>query len=182
MSGTFLITEYKPGKMRVVFDCSALYQDVSLNQQLLQGPVPRQRILESLEEGVLAVAAAMAKMDSSAKILTSGWHRNRLRWKFAKEPLETWSRGRNVSQRRWPDQESKSCYCHRFPRWLRQTPRNLLSISKGPFRKLFYCCQGIKLQTRESPPRSHNVKETITLIELVYKQRKTLTNERWMIY
>ena len=121
MSGTFLITEYKPGKMRVVFDCSALYQDVSLNQQLLQGPVPRQRILESLEEGVLAVAAAMAKMDSSAKILTSGWHRNRLRWKFAKEPLETWSRGRNVSQRRRPDQESKSCYCHRFPRWLRQT-------------------------------------------------------------
>ena len=53
-----------------------------------------------------------------------------------------------------------------------------LSISKGPFRKLFYCCQGIKLQTRESPPRSHNVKETITLIELVYKQRKILSNER----
>ena len=53
-----------------------------------------------------------------------------------------------------------------------------LSISKGPFRKLFYCCQGIELQTRESPPRSHNVKETITLIELVYKQRKTLSNER----
>ena len=58
--------------MRVVFDCSTLYQGASLNQQLLQGPVPRQRILESLEEGILAVAAAKAKMDSSAKKLTSG--------------------------------------------------------------------------------------------------------------
>ena len=47
-----------------------------------------------------------------------------------------------------------------------------------PVQKVFYCCQGIKLQTRESPPRSHNVKETITLIELVYKQRKKLSNEQ----
>ena len=57
--------------MRVVFDCSALYKGVSLNQQLLQGPVPRQGILELLEEGILAVTAAKEKMDSSAKKLTS---------------------------------------------------------------------------------------------------------------
>ena len=40
-SGTSLILTYHPKKqdqIRIVFDCSAVFQDQSLNKHLLQGP------------------------------------------------------------------------------------------------------------------------------------------------
>ena len=43
-----VLNEAKPGKIRIVFDCAARYQDVSLNNQCLQGPVLTNKLIEVL--------------------------------------------------------------------------------------------------------------------------------------
>ena len=71
----------KPGKMRVVFNCSALYQGVSLNQQLLQGPDLTNNltgILCRFQKERIALMCDIQAMFHQVKV--DGIHRNYLRF------------------------------------------------------------------------------------------------------
>ena len=55
----------KPGKVRIVFDCAAKYHEISLNQQLLQGPDfanPLVGVLTRFRQETTAIAADIEGM------------------------------------------------------------------------------------------------------------------------
>ena len=85
----------KPGKMRVMFDCSALYQGVSLNQQLLQGPDLTNNltgILCRFQKERIALMCDIQVMFHQVKV--DGIHRDYLRFlwwddeNFDSDPVE----------------------------------------------------------------------------------------------
>ena len=43
-----VVNPHKPDKLRVVFDCSAKYKDISLNKSLMQGPHLRPHLMNNL--------------------------------------------------------------------------------------------------------------------------------------
>ena len=59
----YLYHPCKPDKIRVVFDCAAVYQEVSLNQRVLQGPDLPNRLLGVLSRFRFGIIAIMGDIE-----------------------------------------------------------------------------------------------------------------------
>ena len=85
----------KPDKVRVVFDCAAKFQNVSLNQQILQGPDLTNSltgVLTRFREQPIAIMADIEKMFYEVRVPTEDSRYLRFLWwpsgDMAKEPEE----------------------------------------------------------------------------------------------
>ena len=85
----------KPGKVRVVFDCSAKYRGTSLNDQLLQGPDLTNTlvgVLTRFREQPVALTADIEKMFYQVRVLSTDCDALRFLWwprgDLSKDPEE----------------------------------------------------------------------------------------------
>lgn len=80
-STPWCLSPRKPGKIRVVFDCSAKYKDVALNTVLLQGPDLTSQlvgVLTRFRENKVAIIGDIEKMFYQVKVIPE--HQNYLRF------------------------------------------------------------------------------------------------------
>ena len=78
-----VIHPQKPGKVRVVFDCAAKFQNVSLNQQILQGPDLTNSltgVLTRFREEPIAIIADIEKMFYQVRVPTEDSKYLRFLW------------------------------------------------------------------------------------------------------
>ena len=78
-----VIHEHKPGKVRVVFDCAARYEDTSLNDQLLQGPDLTNNltgVLLRFRQEPVALMADVEQMFHQVRVAPDDCHALRFLW------------------------------------------------------------------------------------------------------
>jgi hypothetical protein len=130
-----VVTDKKPDKLRVVFDCSSQYQGRSLNERCLQGPDLINKLLPVLlrfRQHSLAIQADIEAMYNQVRIPAQDRDALRFLW-YAHDKLEYYRMTTHLFGARW-------CACSSTYALLRTVndPANINPLVKRTVERCFY--------------------------------------------